>query len=181
MQKNIIRKRLLILRKKKYNDNTRINPLIIISIVKNLKKKNIKLGGYVPINYEIDCNEILSKLKNLVHKILLPKIEKNNQMNFYEWNAKDPLTINNYGIPEPISKKKEIPDILLVPIVGFNKSGFRIGYGGGYYDRYIKKIESKKTVLTIGLAYSFQKINSFKLNKYDKKLFKIITEKTKFK
>ena len=100
-------------------------------------------------------------------------------MKFFKWCSKDPLKISKYGIPEPFSLKSVDPDILLVPIVAFDKNFYRIGYGGGYYDRFISKIKKKKRVLTIGLAFSFQKINKFNVNKYDQKLDFILTEKNK--
>ena len=65
-------------------------------------------------------------------------------MNFFYWSTKDPLIINDYGIPEPISKKVVYPNILLVPLVAFDKHLNRIGYGGGFYDRYINKIKKIK-------------------------------------
>ena len=98
-------------------------------------------------------------------------------MNFFDWSTKDPLVINKYGIPEPISKKKRYPDILLVPLVAYDKNLNRIGYGGGFYDRYIKKLKKIKKVITIGLAYSFQKVKKIPINKYDIKLDFVITEK----
>ena len=87
------------------------------------------------------------------------------------------MTINKYGIPEPTSKKIIYPNILLVPLLAFDKYFNRIGYGGGYYDRYIKKIKTKKNILTIGLAYSFQKVKEIPVNKYDFKLDYIVTNK----
>ena len=72
---------------------------------------------------------------------------------------------------------KFYPDILLVPLVGYDNDLNRLGYGGGFYDRYIKKIEKIKKVIKIGLAFSCQKINNMPLSKYDKKLDFIITEK----
>ena len=98
-------------------------------------------------------------------------------MDFFSWSTKDPLSINKYGIPEPISNKIKYPDILLVPLVAFDKNFNRIGYGGGFYDRYIQKIKKKKKIITIGLAYSFQKVKKIPINKYDIKLDFIITEK----
>ena len=65
-------------------------------------------------------------------------------MDFYDWSYKDPLEINKYGIPETISKKKRYPDILFVPLVAFDKDNNRIGYGGGFYDRYISRIKKRK-------------------------------------
>ena len=98
-------------------------------------------------------------------------------MNFYEWNYENPLAINKFGIPEPTSKKIIYPDILLVPMVAFDRNLNRLGYGGGFYDRFIKKIEIKKHVLKIGIALSSQKINNVPTTKNDKKLNFIVTEK----
>ena len=95
---------------------------------------------------------------------------------FFEWSAAQPLLISKIGIPEPISKKKVYPDILLVPLLAFNKKKFRLGYGGGYYDRYIQKIKNIKKILTIGMAFSFQEVAKLPINKYDKKLDFIFTE-----
>ena len=149
-------------------------------VFKLLKKRkiNIKLiGGYYPYNYEINSIEILKKFEEKKYSISLPKIKKNNKMNFYHWSLKDPLIVNEYGIPEPIKKKIVYPNILLVPLVAFDKNLNRIGYGGGFYDRYIKKISKIKKIFTIGLAYSFQQVKKIPINKYDIKLDYIITEK----
>ena len=98
-------------------------------------------------------------------------------MNFYEWLKNDPLKINKYGIAEPISLKKIYPDIIFVPLVAYDADLNRLGYGGGYYDRYLDKIKNIKKVLKIGLAFSYQKLKKIPINKYDKKLDLIITEK----
>ena len=98
-------------------------------------------------------------------------------MDFFKWAINDPLKINNFGIPEPISWKIIYPDILLVPLVGYDNDLNRLGYGGGFYDRYIEKIEKVKKVIKIGLAFSYQKIKKIPTNKFDKKLDFIITEK----
>ena len=98
-------------------------------------------------------------------------------MNFYQWSYKDPLIINKYGIPEPLKKTIIYPDILLVPLVAYDKNFNRVGYGGGFYDRYIKKASKIKKIFTIGLAYSFQKVKKIPINKYDIKLNHIVTEK----
>ena len=65
-------------------------------------------------------------------------------MNFFKWSFNEPLSISKYGIPEPLSKKIIIPDILMIPLVAFDKDLNRVGYGGGYYDRYLAKFEKKK-------------------------------------
>ena len=149
-------------------------------ILKFFKKKKVTgkiIGGYYPYNYEIDILQILKKFEKKKFIITLPKIKKNSQMNFFEWSTNDPLVINKFGIPEPISGMVKYPDVLLVPIVAFDKNFNRIGYGGGFYDRYIKKIRKQKKVLTIGFAYSFQKVKKIPTNNYDIKLDFIITNK----
>ena len=140
-----------------------------------------KIGGYYPYNYEFDILQILKVFEKKNFLISLPKIKKKFHMDFYKWSTKDPLVINKFGIPEPTSKKKIYPDILLVPLVAFDKDLNRIGYGGGFYDRYIGNLEKKKNILKIGLALSFQKIHKVPINKYDKKMNFIITEKKIYK
>ena len=102
-------------------------------------------------------------------------------MDFYSWSYKKSLKINKYGIPEPSLQKKMEPDVVIVPIVAFDKLKFRIGYGGGYYDRYLERMSKKKKFMTIGIAFSFQKINKVPINRYDRKLDLILTEKSYIK
>ena len=98
-------------------------------------------------------------------------------MNFYRWSRKDPLKINKFGIPEPLSSRVFYPDVLLIPLVAYDSNLNRLGYGGGFYDRYIEKIEKIKKIIKIGLAFSFQRTSSIPINQYDKRLDFIITEK----
>ncbi len=177
MNKSEIRKKILKLRKKNFSKNFEIDLLDILKILKKEKNFGKIIGGYYPYNYEIDILKILNKLEKQNYLITLPKIKKNSKMDFFHWSAEDPLLINEYGIPEPISQKIRYPNILLVPLVAFDENFNRIGYGGGFYDRYIKRIKKNKKILTIGLAYSFQRVKKIVTNKYDIKLDYIITEK----
>ena len=177
MNKSKIRSKILILRRKKFNKNIKINLDKFISFFKKNMPNAKKIGGYYPSNYEIDDLEILDLLEKQNYGISLPIVKKNSQMNFYEWSKKDPLKINKFGIPEPVSSKIVYPDILLVPLVGYDKNLNRLGYGGGFYDRYIEKIDKIKKTTKIGLAFSYQKIKSIPIDQYDKKLDFIITEK----
>ena len=81
-------------------------------------------------------------------------------MDFLKWSTNDPLKINKYGIPEPISQKSDIQKILLIPLIALDKNLNRVGYGGGFYDRYISRIRKDKRILKIGIAYSFQKVKN---------------------
>ncbi len=176
--KKILRKQLLDIRKKNYLE---INSKHILNISEfiNKKYKKIKIvGGYFPINYEYDCLNLLKILEIKKYSICLPVIKKNYQMDFYKYSFKDPLKINKLGIPEPANfSKKIIPDLIFVPLVGYDLNRNRLGYGGGFYDRFFEKNSKVKKIIKIGLAFSFQKIKKLPINKFDKKLDKIITEK----
>ena len=181
MKKSEIRKKILEIRKKKNSNNLTIDFGKILKILKKSRFSNKIVGGYYPYNYEFNAINILKKFEEQNYQISLPKIKKNNMMDFFQWSINDPMTINQYGIPEPASKKIVYPSLLLVPIVAFDKQLNRIGYGGGFYDRYIKRIKKNKKIITIGLAYSFQKVKKIPLNKFDIKLDFIITDKKKVK
>jgi 5-formyltetrahydrofolate cyclo-ligase len=175
--KSKIRKKILNIRKKNYNKDIKF---FFLKLFKEIKKNNIKkkiIGGYYPINFEVNILELLNKLETKGLKLSLPVIKKNREMDFYNWSSNSLLKLNKYGIPEPEQIKKVFPDIILVPLVAFDNRLYRIGYGGGYYDRYIEKISNKKKMFKIGIAHSCQKINKVPINKYDRKLDMIITEK----
>ena len=152
-----------------------------LSIELAIKKSNLKkietIGAYYPINFEVDCFQILKKIEKNGYKISLPVAEAEGIMDFFKWSFNDPLNIGNMGVPEPCKTKKIYPDLLIVPLVAFDKFKYRLGYGGGYYDRYIKKIKKIKKIVTVGLAFSFQEVKNLPKNKYDKKLDFILTEK----
>ena len=97
------------------------------------------MGCYYPVNSEVDTKKIMIFLEKLKITISLPIIEDNFSMEFYEYKTTDPLNINKYGIPEPFKKKKIKPNILIVPLVAFDQKLNRLGYGGGFYDRFLKK------------------------------------------
>jgi len=177
VNKSKIRNKIIKLRKNNTNKNFKISLEKFFSFLKTSKLNSKNLGGYYPSNFEIDDLEILELLEKKDYEISLPIIKKNNHMDFFKWSNNNPLKINKYGIPEPISSKIFYPDILLVPLVGYDNRLNRLGYGGGFYDRYIEKIEKIKKVIKIGLAFSCQKLKSVPINQHDKKLDYIVTEK----
>ena len=178
MLKSKIRKKILKIRENKNKGKIHIKFSKIYSLLKkktNLKKKII--GGYYPVNYEIDDLRILKEFEKKKIRVSLPSIKKNYKMNFIQCSTNDPFIVNQYGIPEPSKGRVVYPDILLVPLVAFDKSLNRLGYGAGYYDRLIHSLKKRKTVIAIGLAFDFQELFSIPVSKYDQKLDYIITNK----
>ena len=177
MKKSEIRNKIIKLRKENYSKDLRIDFRSIIKILKKRKQKKKIIGGYYPYNHEVNVMPLLEKFEKSNYIISLPKISKNSSMNFFVWSTNDPLNINKYGIPEPIANRMIFPDVLLVPLVAYDKNFNRVGYGGGFYDRYIKRTKKIKNILTIGLAFSYQKVKKIPIEKNDVKLDLIITEK----
>jgi len=175
--KSQLRKKILKIRQITNKKNIKIDFEKVLNLFK--KAKNIKknIGGYYPVNFEIDDLDILREFEKRKFTISLPKIKKNFDMDFYKWSFDEPLKINKYGIPESESNILIYPDVLLVPLVAFDKKLNRLGYGGGFYDRLIKKLSKKKNILKIGLALSTQEIDKVPINQYDQKLDYIVTNK----
>ena len=177
MLKSKLRKKILKIREKNNKKNIQINFNQIIEILKKEKITKKNIGGYYPVNFEVDDLELLKKFKKNKFSISLPVIKKNFQMDFYKWSFSDILKINKYGIPEPEIKNIVYPDILLIPLVAFDKNLNRLGYGGGYYDRLIKRISKRKKIIKIGLALSVQEVDKVPINIHDQKLDYIVTNK----
>ena len=144
MLKSKLRKKILKVRQKFNTKNIQLNFNQILKILKKEKITNKIIGGYYPVNFEIDDLTLLRKFKKNKFNISLPIIKKNFQMDFYSWLFSEPLKINKYGIPEPENKNIVYPDVLLIPLLAFDKNLNRLGYGGGYYDRLIEKLSKKK-------------------------------------
>jgi len=180
--KDQLRKKFLTLRKKKYFEVSINNFNKLINYIKkrNKMKKNLFIGLYYPSNYELNILKLIRNLKNSKIIFLLPKILDGNFMKFVEWKEKDTLTVNKFGVPEPyeVKKKSHLPDIILVPLVAFDSCKNRLGYGKGFYDRYLYKlIKLNKKIETIGVAFSFQEYKQLPISNFDFKLNNIYTEK----
>jgi 5-formyltetrahydrofolate cyclo-ligase len=100
-------------------------------------------------------------------------------MNFVKWKNLDPLKVNNFGMLDPYLQGKFLtPDVMLVPLLAFDSQNNRLGYGKGFYDKYLSKfLRNKKKIITIGIAFSFQKYNKLPVSNLDIKLNFILTEK----
>ena len=94
------------------------------------------------------------------------------------WKKNEVLSVNKFGMLEPVKTKSKVPDLILIPTLAFDKEKFRLGYGKGFYDRYLNKyLKQNKDILTVGVAFSFQKYKNLPVNNKDFKLDNIITEK----
>ena len=178
-QKKILRKKYYHLRKKNYYEIDRKFFFPLFRLIKtNFEKKDLKLALYYPSNFELNVLKFLENnyIKN--KNVLLPAIERKNNMNFYSWEKNQALIVNQFGMLEPNKTKIKIPNLMLIPILAFDKHKYRLGYGKGFYDRYLNKYLKKfKNIVTVGVAFSFQKHHKLPRDKNDVRLDYILTEK----
>jgi 5-formyltetrahydrofolate cyclo-ligase len=96
---------------------------------------------------------------------------------FRAWKPGDPLVVGRFNIPEPDDKARERrPDLVLVPLLAFDRDGHRLGYGAGYYDRYLREARAKRTVYAIGIAYAGQEVDELPRHDADEVLDAVVTE-----
>ena len=147
--------------------------------------KNYKIiASFISFKSEISTQFLNEFLLNNGKILCLPIIKKNSEtLNFIEYNLKTKLVSGKFGIMQPSNLSKEFfPEIILTPCLAFDENGFRLGYGGGYYDKtfsYLKKIKHK--FISIAVAFDDQKIDELVHDKYDQKIDYILTEKKLYK
>ena len=109
-------------------------------------------------------------------------IAKNTPLVFRQWAPGDALVLGRWNIKVPPEEAPEVlPDVLLVPLLAFDRRGFRLGYGGGFYDRTLEKLRTLKKVTAIGIAYAGQEVDAVPYEEFDQRLDWIMTEKESFK
>ena len=177
-QKIKLKKNFINLRKKKYYDIDKKFFFPLLKLIKaRLKKKILKIALYYPSNFELNVLKLLEFKYILSQDILLPVTDKNNLMKFFPWKKNDVLYINKFGILEPIKTDAKVPDVMIIPTLAYDKDKFRLGFGKGFYDRYLNKyLKEYKDILTVGIAFSFQKYHKLPISNNDVKLNFILTE-----
>ncbi len=138
------------------------------------------IAGYSPFDSEVDCMPLMDALHLKGLRLCLPETpELGKPLTFRFWKPRDKLQKGRYGINEPLpSSSIAFPDLILVPLLAFDKKGNRLGYGGGYYDRTLAllRLYRKKTI-AVGLAFENQKCNKLPFDSYDARLDAILHSK----
>ena len=136
------------------------------------------VSGFMPYRSEIDVTGLLAVLADKGQTTCLPIVTGNAQpLIFRAWQPGDKTEAGAWNIPVPLSSSPLVePDIMLVPLLSFDEAGFRLGYGGGFYDRTISGLRKSKTLITIGVAYSAQQVAKVPTDEHDQQLDWILTE-----
>ena len=136
------------------------------------------VSAYYPFETEIDCLPLLNALHEKGWQIGLPVVlGKAKPLEFRLWVPGGTLESGSFGIPAPPATAETVdPDVLLVPMLAFDRYGYRLGYGGGFYDRTLALARSERTVTAIGLAFDAQGVDRCPIDDYDQPLDAVITE-----
>ena len=124
-----------------------------------------RVAGYWATQGELPLNMVIPPLFNRGQRFLLPIIGQGRRLSFAPWTSGEDVQPNRYGIPEPVVADEQFePDqieLVLVPLLGFDRRGHRLGYGGGYYDRSFAFLKGQKRPtepLLVGIGYAFQEV-----------------------
>jgi 5-formyltetrahydrofolate cyclo-ligase len=151
----------------------------LLQLVQTREARSI--ACYWPFNGEPDITPVYGKLVADGCELALPVISGNNDngMRFHAWRQDSELVKNRYGIPEPLGAAT-IPvsrfDLLIIPLVGYDCFGNRLGMGSGYYDRYLESSGDSASPLRAGVAYSLQEIDLLDKNRWDIPLHGVVNE-----
>ncbi len=137
---------------------------------------------YAPLPGELDSFPLLEALARIGFPTLLPVAgEKATPLTFRLWRPGAPLVAGRYGLREPSASAPEMqPEMLFLPLLGFDFEGTRLGFGGGYYDATLDHLRAKGLKAAVGLAFSCQQAKKIPREKHDQKLDFVITEKKLF-
>ena len=181
-EKKNLRKKQFILRKKLFSTIESVfNEILFEKLFEKLNFENIKIvSSFVSINTEINTSELNDYIIKKNKILCLPAItEIDSHLIFRKFTNNQDMIEGFMNIKEP-SIKNEIlfPEIIFVPCLAYDKLGFRLGYGGGYYDKTFSNLKkNNKHFVSIGYAFDGQKVNTLPKDKFDIKLDYVITEK----
>ncbi len=142
------------------------------------------VGFYWPLPGEFDARESLASWLSLdAHRrATLPVIPVlGAALEFHEWSPGTTMKIGHHRIPEPESARVLIPDLLLIPCVGFDDDGYRLGYGGGYYDRTLAAWPGASRPITVGVAYEACRTRALPREAHDVPLDVIVTDAASYR
>lgn len=180
MNKNDIRKKILNIRNNvdEYEKQIMDNKIFANVINSNEYKNSANIFLFVSYNSEVDTHKIINYSLKHDKRVFLPKvISRKAGMETIEIKSFSDLEKSKYGILEPSGENYASPediDVVFAPGLAFDKKGGRLGYGAGFYDRYLTLL--KKSTSKIGVCYSFQVIENVPMEEYDIKMDGIITD-----
>jgi 5-formyltetrahydrofolate cyclo-ligase len=137
------------------------------------------VSGFWPIKEEIDIRPLMIELSNEGCQLALPVVQgKGLPLMFRAWRPGDPLEAGVFGTLQPSAKREVVePDALIVPLLACDEEGWRLGYGGGFFDRTLAGLRAKKTVTAVGVGFNDQFVPQVPHGPSDQRLDWLLTDK----
>jgi 5-formyltetrahydrofolate cyclo-ligase len=137
------------------------------------------VSGFMPLKSEINPLPLMQKLAGQGARLALPAIAGRGQpLILRVWQPGAPLERGQWGIREPTADAAEVePDIVLVPLLAFDRAGHRVGYGAGYYDLTIARLRARKAAMAVGIAFAIQEVPAIPATPRDARLDLVLTER----
>ncbi len=133
------------------------------------------LGAYYPVRSEFDCLPLVRRLAAEGWRIALPVVNGSAPLEYREWTFGAALENGPFGIPQPTGGETLSPAAVLVPLLAFDRHCYRLGYGGGHYDKTLETLRAQRHVIAIGLAFDSQEVSEVPVCSYDQQLDWILT------
>lgn len=182
-QRNLLRQEILAKRRQLTAKESAQAGLSILKTIMqmNVFKRTVNVASYISLSGEL-CTQDMNEYFMTRHHLCLPYMVtgQKGKMDFYSFKKGDELVENRFHILEPKNQPENLVledkiDVIVVPLVAFDNKGNRMGMGGGYYDRMLKKV--RKDCIVIGVAYEFQQVDELLVEEWDMPMDIVITEK----
>lgn len=135
------------------------------------------ISGFRPIRTEIDVTPLMLALHAAGHRLCVPVIEgAGRPLRFRAWSPDAAMVEGAFGALVPAAGDWLEPQLLIAPLLAFDAAGWRLGYGGGFYDRTLEGLRAKRRTLAVGFAYSVQQVDDVPREPTDQRLDAIVTE-----
>lgn len=134
---------------------------------------------YMPISSELDTLPLYKALNSEAISCALPVVVENaSPLIFRRWTPDTVFVDGEFGIKVPdITSEEVVPDVVIAPMLAFDRGGYRLGYGGGFYDRTLQKLRETKGCLAVGYAFEGQYVEKLAIDEYDQPLDWVVTER----
>ena len=135
------------------------------------------ISAYMPIRTEVDCLGAMAQLSQSGPVAVPVIVGKNQPLEFHRWTRGGAMQEGPFGAQVPVDVEVVMPEVVILPLLAFDRRGYRLGYGGGFYDRTLEELRKRGPVLAVGFAYAAQEIRHVPIEVTDQVMDAVVTER----
>jgi 5-formyltetrahydrofolate cyclo-ligase len=175
--KTLLRAQMKAVRAKAAKDNPDAADQVIQHLPPSLIGRFEAVAGYCPLGSEIDPRPLMAHLAKAGARLALPRAKADEPLQFHVWQPGDALEKSGFGVAEPLASAQPCqPDLIIVPLLAFDRLGGRMGYGQGHYDRTLAVLRAQGEVVALGLGFDAQAVATLPIEDHDQTLDGILTQ-----